>query len=390
MIYTIAVMKAIEKILFGSIRATTKKEDNYIIFESSDYFYDNSYELFKYVRENYKNYKIKYIVTNKAQREFGLKIGLKNSDMISYKNKVALYKYSLKAKVIFFSYDNYWKNMKLNEGTKLVNLGHGEFPIKDCSKYYDYILGPQVNTVESIFGGDKAKEILEAKYPHFKTHPIVINGFPRNDEIFKNSCKKADFLKDLGINEDLDIICSLCTFRNEHKQDAKFFQDEYPINLSDEDLVKLNNLLKENKQLLLIKIHHAQKGTSIPENLSNIKFIENEYLIEKGISNSVIYSLSKAMLTDYSSAFYAFLLLYRKIGFITVDKAKYEANRGFTVKEVDNYLPGEKIWNKEELFDFFKNLDKEDRFTKERENIRKGFVGDHRYDNCKAICDYYL
>ena len=383
-------MNAIEKVLFSSVRATTKKEDNYIIFESSDYFYDNSYELFKYVRENYKQYKLKYVVTNKAQRAFGKKIGLKDSDMISHKDKASLYKYALKSKVIFFSYDNYWKKMKLNPGTKLVNLGHGEFPIKNCSKYYDYILGPQENKVDFIIGGEKAKEILEEVYPHFKVHDLVINGFPRNDEIFKNSCKKEEFLKDLGIKEDLDIVISMCTFRNEHKEGAKFFEEEFPINLSDKDLKELNDLLKENNELLLIKIHHCQTGTKIPENLSNIKFIENEYLLEKGISNSVLYSFSSAMLTDYSSAFYAFLLLNRKIGFIAVDKGKYEANRGFTVKEVDPLLPGQKIWNKEELFDFFKNLKKEDKFAKEREEIRKGFVGDHYYDNCKAICEYYL
>ena len=383
-------MNFIEKLLYSSVRATTKKENDYIIFESADYFYDNSYELFKYIKENYKSYKLKYIVTNKAQREYGKKIGLNNSDMISHKDKASIYKYSLKAKVIFFSYDNYWKNMKLNEGTKLVNLGHGEFPIKNCSKYYDYILAPQENRVDFIVGGEKAKSIMEKSYPHFKDHDLVINGFPRNDEIFKNSCKKADFLKDLGINEDLDIVISMCTFRNEHKEGAKFFEDEFPINLKDEDLKELNELLKQNKELLLIKIHHAQRGTSIPEDLSNIKFIENEYLLEKGISNSVLYSFSTAMLTDYSSAFYGFLLLNRKIGFITVDKASYEASRGFTVKEVDNLLPGEKLWNKEDLFRFFKELKKEDKFAKEREQIRKDFVGDHYYDNCKAICDYYL
>ncbi|WP_288177740.1 CDP-glycerol glycerophosphotransferase family protein [Blautia hydrogenotrophica] len=101
-----------------------------------------------------------------------------------------------------------------------------------------------------------------------------------------------------------------------------------------------------------------------------ICFLTNEDMRRRQVP---LYSLVKeadALITDYSSVYFDYLLLDRPIGFVLEDLESYEGHRGFVVPNPLDYMPGEKIYCKEELLDFFRKVvNEEDNFKEERKKI---------------------
>ena len=180
--------KLIKKLLFALIRIFTVKNNRYIIFESADFFYDNSYALFLYVKQNYPKYKLKYIVTNKEQEKTASVNGVSKKEMLKkYNNHLftfLLYKYSLKALCVFTSYINYWKTIRIDG--KVVFLGHGEFPVKNCDRYFRYLNNGEKNDFYFCRQTQFIVDTLIGKYPFLKETKFVVCGDPRNDSMFSN------------------------------------------------------------------------------------------------------------------------------------------------------------------------------------------------------------
>ena len=63
-----------------------------------------------------------------------------------------------------------------------------------------------------------------------------------------------------------------------------------------------------------------------------------------------------ALLTDYSSVFFDFLLTLKPIGFVIDDISQYGSMRGFTVEDPLGLMPGHKIYNVDDLKKFIADL----------------------------------
>ena len=386
-------MNKIAKFLLKLYAKTVKKSHEYIIFESGNQFYDNAFALYQYVKANYPQYKIKYLITSKEMKKSAPQHGVDKSEMLNASRKLQLYKYSLKAKYIFFSYNNYWKKLKLQDDTKISFTTHGEFPVKGVWKYYDYLFGPQENKLICVTSTEYTKNLLLEKYPVLKNHDLVIAGMPRNDIMFHSKINKEDFLKTIGVedNKNKHLIISLTTFKNENKEGVDYFKEEYPIALTEKDLVELNEVLEKNNQILIIKLHHVQDNVIIPENLKNIRFLKNKTVVDLGISLYELYGICDSLMTDYSTAFLAYLQLDRKVGFILADKEKYAKLRSWSIDNFEDMMPGDKIYTKEELIKFFNNLSsKDDPYKAARKDVRDKFCGDYKDQNCKSYADVYF
>ncbi len=386
-------MNPIEKLVLKIYSLFIKKSHEYIIFESANDFYDNAYAIFKYFKENHKEYKYKYIVTTKEMEASASKFGVDKTELLSAYKKLKLYKYSLKAKCIFFSYTNYWKKLKLQDSTLLMFCDHGLFPIKDCSKYFDYLFEPQQNKCAMGYRTEHVKELLQNKYPILKSVDSYLVGMPRDDIMFNAHVDKEQFLKNIGVADPKgkQIIVSITTFRAEHDEATKFFEDEYPLSLNERDLVELNDLLKKNNQVLIFKVHHAQKNVKVPKDLSNLKILNNNDLFKQNMDLHVFFTICDALLTDYSGGYFDYLTLDRPLGFILADKDKYSQNRGFTVDDLESIMPGEKIYTKEEFKNFFNNIKNNvDNYKEERAKIRHDFLGNYGPNGSKSYADKFL
>ena len=371
-----------------------KKSNDYLLFESANDFYDNSYVLYKYIKEHYPQYKLKYLITSKEMKAKGPSQGVSKKEMIHVKNKLKLYKYSLKAKCVFFSYLNYWKKLKLQESTKVVYLNHGEFPIKDCTDYYNYLFSnPQENKIDVVMGTEHINKTLTERYPVLKEQPHVIVGAPRNDEMFSSKIDKESFLANLGVSngKEKQIILSMTTFRNKEVQSIEYFKEEFPLKLDEKDLEKLDKKLGNNKQVLIIKLHHAQSGVKVPEGLQNICFLNNKKLSELKVTINLLYSISDSLITDYSSAYLSYLNLDRPVAFLLTDFQNYNQNQGFTVENIESIMPGDKMYSLEELCTYFDNLHNGvDKYKNQRKEICSLYSGNYQNQNCKSVTDHYL
>ena len=72
-----------------------------------------------------------------------------------------------------------------------------------------------------------------------------------------------------------------------------------------------------------------------------------------------LYSLlgrADALITDYSSVYFDYLLLDRPIGFAVGDMKDYEGERGFTVDNPYEYMPGEKFSDGEGMLEFVRSV----------------------------------
>ena len=386
-------MNSISKLLLKIYASFIKKEEKYIIFESSNDYYDNAYALYKYIKENFKDEKLKYVTASKEMSKRCTLYGVDKSEVLYCKNKLKLYRYSLKAKVIFFSYINYWRKLKLPEHVHVVYTAHGEFPVKDCTDFYNYLFGePQENKLDIIVRTVYAKQIIDKKYPIFAHHNEVIAGMPRSDEMFHANLDKKMFLEKLGVKEykNQSLIVSMTTFRHQDASGLSYFEEEFPINLNNEELAKLNEILGKNNQILLIKLHHCQNGVIIPPNMDNIYFLTNRFLSDLHISNNILYTICDSLITDYSSAYLSYLDLDRKVGFVLADRERY-SSRGWTIDNVEEMMPGDKMYTKEDLYKFFNDLpSKDDPYKAQRRDVKLKFTGDYKDQNCKSYTDIYL
>ena len=368
-----------------------KKDDKYIIFESAREFFDNPYALYLYIKEHYPQYKLKYVVTTKEMKKSASIRGINKKELLNVNNKLALYRYSLKAKLIVFSYTNYWNKLKLSPKNTIVYAAHSEFPVKYCGEFYDFILKDSVNKVDVSFRTKHTKEVMHKIYPVFDKHNSVILGMPRNDIMFHSKINKAEFLKWLGYEENKTIILSMTTFRHAHEKIPNYFEQEFPICLNEQEVEELDKKLGENNEIFIIKLHHSQDGVIISNKYKNIKFLTNQDLALLDYSSHDLYSISDSLISDYSTSYLGYLVLDRKVGFILTDKAQYTKERGYTLENWEDMLPGDKMYSKEDFYKFLKDVKSpDDKYKEARKKVMLDYVGDYKDQNCKSYTDHYL
>ena len=80
---------------------------------------------------------------------------------------------------------------------------------------------------------------------------------------------------------------------------------------------------------------------------------------------------SDALITDYSSVYYDYLLLDKQIGLTIDDINNYSKGRGLVFENVFDILKGEYINNFEDMLMFIKNVkNNKDIYKKERDRIK--------------------
>ena len=138
-----------------------------------------------------------------------------------------------------------------------------------------------------------------------------------------------------------------------------------------ENAKKLNAIAKELNTLLVLKPHYVQDTTDIKkENFSNIVLIDDTLFAKNGISSYGFLAGCDALVTDYSSVYYDFLLCNKPIGVVWEDIEEYRAFPGFAI-DIDYVMKGaEKIYTVEDFRRFLQDLHSGvDRLQAEREEI---------------------
>ena len=353
---------------------------NIILMESVPDYSDNTKAVFDELIRRKINEKIKivWLVTdiNKFRN-----IKIKNVKFISYKERLKLKYYS---SLYLMDSNRYLK--KINKHQMRIHLRHGE-SLK-LARDYCKQCGDVDYTIElSSFFTDKTSELYM-----ISKDKILPFGFPRNDVIINNKPLKL-FPK---IKRSKTILW-MPTYRN-HKTSV---QSEYATGINflygvpcinnSSELKKVNDLLQKKDILLIIKLHPAEnKNNILKENLSNICLLDNDYFTdEENIYNYL--SGVDAVITDYSSIYYDFLLTNNMIGLAIPDIDEYKKHVELMFDDYKGNVPGEIIMNNNDLCEFINHVnDNKDLYKKERMIKRKQY---HEYldgNASKRVVDFFL
>ena len=344
--------KIVQKLLYVTNYKILMK--NNILFESSPDFSDNTKAIYdKLVELDYnKKFKLIWIVTSNKFENIKIKNVVfinKNKNLIS---KLKYIYYRVFSKYII-DCNRYIK--KINKNQLRIHLTHGE-PLKIPREYCSYCGIIDYIISQSVYYNDILSELYNVK----KSHIIPI-GFPRNDVLFDKT-KQCELFP---IIDRKKTILWMPTYRN-HKSYSNVNNNSFntgvkfpfgvPCISTENELIKLNGFLKEKEILLVLKLHPAE-DTSFMKNkdLSNIKLLNNDSIKQ----NETIYNYlvkTDALITDYSSIYFDYLLVDKPIGLAIPDIEEYKKHVELLFDDYTGNIPGQQIYTFNDLCDFINNV----------------------------------
>lgn len=322
--------------------------------ESFDF---NSKYLFLYLLKN--GYDAWYVVNNANNRKKLIEVyGNHFIETESFKGKV----FALRSKLWFVSaFEMPVGGMFLNIGRTVVHLTHGSL-IKNVGVleknvslikrfYYKFFI--RTNLSYSVATSDFFVPST-AGYTGLPQNKILVTGFPRNDEL-NNTTKEIPEI----LNNNSFKILYAPTWRKD--ADVNLFP------FTDFDTDDFNTFLKENNITIYIRLHPYNE-VSIKDELlqSNIKLFSTSTC--KEIMDCL--SCFDALITDYSSILYDFMILNRPLMFFPYDYEEYEKKVGFAV-DYSVITPGYKPKTFKELKESLLDMKFKDSYKEQRENVNK-------------------
>jgi len=321
-----------------------------------------------------KNYEIYCLLENASNFK---KYEIKNIRFIESASESIYHLFT--SKYIFHTHSLSIAKFKPFYKQTIINLWHGS-PLKfmgitkTLSIYSDSLF---------LVASDFFIPIWEKTY-HYPKKKFYISGNPRNDLLF--SSKDSFSILGYDSTEYLKKIIFMPTFRTSKAIDKTDSSINFPV-LTENNIIDFNNYLKKEKILILIKPHPYQNSIHfLQQKYSNIKIIYNEDIYTKDLTLYELLADSDALLTDYSSVYFDYLLTQKPIGFVIDDIDDYKDKRGFIVDKPKKLMPGEKIYNIKDLIKFISNLKaNKDTYKEDRKQINQLVNTYHDNNNCKRI-----
>ena len=355
----------IKKIYTTFISMLPKK--NIILLESHSDFCDSSKKIYDTLIKYNLNDKFKIVWTVEHPDNFK-SLSVKNLKFINLKSKkikerlIRVYYYSF-AKYCFYTHR--FIGLPNNKGQIIYFLNHSSFPIKDVrGQYCSYEDNTYIETTSDLSAKYRCKA-LGGGLEKMKSF-----GLPRNDELFESDRSKEK----LGLNKYNKVFIWMPTFKHHKNKIRNDFNSDTQKDisiLSRENLKIVNDILNERNSILIIKFHPSQDMDFVDEfEFSNILFMTNKILETKQVDLYNLLGQTDALITDFSSVYFDYLLLNKPIGFELGDKEKYEKGTGFLVENPLDYMPGEKIYSIENMKKFIIDVcSDKDEHKQERKNL---------------------
>ena len=153
------------------------------------------------------------------------------------------------------------------------------------------------------------------------------------------------------------------------------------------DVIKkdFSSFLISNNLLLICKLHPRQNKLIVTSDLPEgvINFIGSE---EFGLTE--LMQISDMMITDYTSAYFDYILLNKPILFNFYDYEKYEQIRGFSFDPLAPFLAGEIFNDEKSFYESIMNAINNDQYEEKRVLI-SSIVNKWKSDSCERIYNYF-
>lgn len=347
--------------LASIINPIIPKSSRKVLFYESTPDYMNNYELMKYMvcNEFDQKYNIYYFPNIKKECKLDV-----NYDNVKFSNNLALaFWLFLTAKFVFLDTGN----MRMIPSKKqcVIYMDHG-LPFKlagKLNKVFDKTFPKDLIMPVNYFLSSSAKfDSMYCEAYNIGPEQLIRCGRPRTDALYK----KEICLDRIGIDKSKysKIIMWMTTYRitnNGRTKDTtseNWSKTNLPILTDMEKIKQLNEYLKNQDMLLVIKIHASSvfDVKSIQE-VSNVRLLMDKDFVDKGIQ---IYSLLKdfdVLITDYSSVFLDYVIVDKPIIFIVDDIEEFNKLHGFFFDNPLEFMPGPKVNTYDELVKELNELD---------------------------------
>jgi CDP-glycerol glycerophosphotransferase len=357
-----------------------------IVFESEGDFTDNTRALYDYMIKRNMPYKYVWMVDHPENFH-----NTSNTKFTSFKNerykRNGLY-YLATAKHIFFTHCMITPFNK-RKGQIVVRMTHG-FGFKGAK---GHLLTLKEITNCAVLCPLEA-DVEAGKVFGIPRDSFVTLGYPRNDLLINTAGTGKDnaFAEGRNFNK---LILWMPTFRQSVNkflsEDLCDTQTGLPLLETEQDLFAFNDFLHINNIGVLLKVHHLQKDKPVfHKHFSNIIILNDEMLSKKNMQLYEMVGKTDALLTDYSSIAYDYMLIDKPIGFILDDLGEYKKSRGLLVDNVEDYMPDSHIFNVDDLKGFILDVAKGlDKHKEERDNFKNKFLGYTDNHSCERIIKYF-
>lgn len=372
------------------------------VFMSQPDFSCNSYALWKYIKEHTK-FQTAWIIKRPEYLEALKKRGIEGA----LYNTLEAQQLADKADcVVMNSYT--FLALKKRKGQIWINLWHGsgikahdyynyEMNPKHVKKLRDYFEKVDLMCVHSL--DDRFK--LAAQL-HFDMRRIYVTGQARLDGIVdSNGRELLNKIYGKRIDNIEKFIFFTPSFRANMSSHSGTIYSDNIFRLSDYQDNQLLEFLKKNKAAIIYKLHPVEQTAFTGREFAvNNRCMEltDKMLFEADVRYYDILNAFDIMISDYSSIAYDFLLLDRPIIYLIPDYNEYTSDRGFVFNHVEDYMPGEKVFNFETMLKGLEEaMEQPQKYRTERQ-----FVLRQRFDytdsnsskrcleiiqNYKPICD---
>lgn len=334
------------------INKLMKKDEKLIFFYSNLGFRDNVKAFYDYLIEQKYNEDYKIVVSINDVKEY---IDNAPGNVTFVGNRQGI-KYFMKAKYAFYCFGKY--PIKPSKKQTVVNLWHGT-PLKKLGNLEKGLEKIDYNFFSMVVASSPLYKPIMAKIFGCDESQVIITGNPRNDELFIENRKVDKMIR----GDAQKVILWLPTYRE--------YDEEYVVSvLKKSQLELLNERLKKDCCKMIIKLHPLQTVSVKEENYSNIEFASQKDLNKKGISVYALLRSADALITDYSSVYFDYMLLNRPIAFTVDDIEEYGKKRGFVFDNPYEYMPGMKLSTYEHLEQYVTDvINGNDPFAPEREKV---------------------
>ena len=235
---------------------------------------------------------------------------------------------------------------KYDPKTIHVYLSHGS-PAKSLHDNYNCVKDTDYVLCQSDFW--KPIDTYEFNVPEER---LVIKGFPRNDALFSSRVSMAELF---GRDYKKVVVWYPTVRQRRNRWNEKSIA--IPV-IQDADTAKrINEIAAKYGVLIVVKPHFVQDLAYVQElELDHLKFIDDNYYREHGISAYEFLGQTDALITDYSSVIFDYLLTGKPIGLTWEDFEEYKEKVGFAI-DMDMLRPCAEMLDTPEDFErFFRDL----------------------------------
>ena len=340
----------------------------------------------KYVKDHFPQRPVKFVT-----------VYLEKSDNEIYRGKKRLEFWFTFARSshVFTSQTPLFRPLASSKKITVTDLGYYTAPIKDSTHdknspvYIDYSSMNEKDFNYYIVTSEVSKRLIMGTYG-FNYNQFKIMGMCRNDYLFSDV--KETTLRRSIEKETAYPVRKIVLYTPTHRD-----YDEKKYGVADAsqellgfkaDLNALDKFLQENGILIYCKMHPKQNTDVIKkQNLPSIKLFEgNDYY---GLNE--LMKVSDALITDYTSGYFDYLILDKPVIFNLFDINKYTKTRGLIFNPITPICAGEVIHDEKEFVDALTNLDENEiKYREKRKDLLDMFNYYKDSNTCQRVYEFFF